>query len=75
MFEVLAVDRLAHKFERNRVPGHTTAKWFLYAWAADRFLGNATADHLVGTEQFCMRFGQPKKIEVGDFEHLERKQV
>ena len=43
--------------------------------AADRFLGNATADHRVGTEQFCMRFGQPKKIEVGDFEHLERKQV
>lgn len=31
MFEVFAVDRLAHKFERNRVPGHTTAKWFLYA--------------------------------------------
>lgn len=53
-FEVFAVDRLAYKFERNRVPGQTTAKWFLYAWAADRILakcGSASADYCVGIGQ------------------------
>ncbi len=63
MFEVFAVDRLAYKFERNRVLGQMTAKWFLYAWAAHKFLakcGDATADYRVEIRQFGMLFSQPK---------------
>ena len=58
-FEVFAVDRLAYKFERNRVPGQTTANGFYMHGLQTGFLLNVAALLLItvlesGSAECCL---------------------